>query len=88
MKTRYDGFKTSKYIHREDIEAMIIGTTDLWEDISDDGDGDYEKGELILSEEGERVLHLIVDILTGDYTYIPENIDYKKLSNLNKDKNG
>jgi len=63
MKTRYDGRKIGKYIHKEDLERMIIGTTDLWEDISDDGDGDYDKGQIILSDEGLRVLNLIEEIL-------------------------
>jgi hypothetical protein len=42
-------------IHQEDIEKLIIAETDLWEDISDDGDGDYDEGTLVLSEEGEVV---------------------------------
>jgi hypothetical protein len=63
MKTKYDGRKISKYIHKEDLERMIIGATDLWEDISDNGDGDYDEGTLVLSEEGEVVRDLIIKLL-------------------------
>jgi hypothetical protein len=48
-----------RMIHQEDIEKLIIAETDLWEDISDDGDGDYDEGTLVLSEEGEVVRDLV-----------------------------
>ena len=36
----------------------IIGETRYYKDLSDDGDGDFDKGELVLTEEGKEIREL------------------------------
>ena len=50
-------------ISQEDIDGRIIGETRYYKDLSDDGDGNFDKGELVLTEEGKEIRELIVDIL-------------------------
>lgn len=45
------------------IEGRIIEATDYWLDLTDDGDGDYDKGEVELTGEGKVVRDMIIDIL-------------------------
>jgi hypothetical protein len=51
-------------VHEEDIEKRIIAD-DWCIDLTDDGDGDYDKGEIELSVIGEDIKQIVIDIL-GD----------------------
>jgi hypothetical protein len=52
---------------REDIANLLISETDtLWEDISDDGDGDYDKGTIILTKDGEKVVDIILKLINDE----------------------
>jgi hypothetical protein len=49
-------------VHEEDIEGRII--QDGWFlDLTDDGDGDYDKGEIVLDKVGEDIKQIVIDIL-------------------------
>lgn len=52
---------------REDIANVLISETDtLWEDISDDGDGDYKKGTIVLTKDGEKVVDIILKLINSE----------------------
>jgi predicted metalloprotease len=53
-----------KTLDKEEMARILISETDtLWEDISDDGDGDYDKGTIILTKDGEKVVDIISKLI-------------------------